>query len=177
MEEHMKRLFYSSLSLSLLLLVTGSAPVAAQVQDAPANVAAALIVKLAAFEKNIASGGDVTVYVMEAPEVAIELEKGIGQKIGSATLKTVLSGSELPGEKPAILYVGDKSKVEEAIGYTHTNKVLSMTGIPDLVNTGITLGFGVGSDGKPQIKLNLSSTVAEGLSWNPAIMKVAKTVK
>lgn len=174
----MKKLFYTFLSLSLILLAAGPvSTLSAQVQDAPANVAAALLVKLAAFEKNIASGGDVSVYVMGAPEVAKELEKGIGQKIGSATLTSVNSGDAVPGAKPSILYVGDKSKVSVATEYTHANKVLSMTGIPSLVNDGITLGFGVGSDGKPQIKLNLSSTVVEGASWNPAIMKVAKTVK
>lgn len=153
-------------------------PVNAQVKEAPANVIAALIVKLAGFEKNISgNAGDITIYVLGAADVANELKKGIGKQIGNATLKSVETGNNLPTNKPAILHVGDASKAQEAIQYTRSNKILSTTGQPNLVTDGVTLGIGVGEDGKPKILLNLTSSVEEGLDWNPAIMKVAKTIK
>jgi hypothetical protein len=149
----------------------------AQAKEAPASLAAAMITKVAGFEKGVNGAGEVDVYVLSAPEVAAELKKGVGKPIGSATLKTVDAGDGLPASKPSVLYIGDASKLDAAIKYTRANKVLSTTGLPDIVSKGIALGFGVGEDGKPVILLNLSASVEEGLDWNPAIMKVAKTLK
>lgn len=148
-----------------------------QIIEAPANVAAALLIKLSAFEKTVASQGEVVVYVLGSPKVATELEKVMGQPIGQSRLGRVLSGNDLPQEKPSILYVGDPSKLIQAIGYSKANKILSATGIPDLVKQGVTLGMGVGNDGKPKVLLNLASTVEENCVWNPAIMKVARIIK
>jgi hypothetical protein len=132
---------------------------------------------VAAFEKNIASGPEVKIYVLHAPEVAAELEKGIGTKIGNAVLKSVQSGQSLPGQPVNILVLGGAADLNAALNYTRTNHVLSITGSQDLMPKGVTVGIGIGNDGKPMIRLNLTSTIEEGLSWNPAIMKVAKTVK
>ena len=167
----------SSLVLSLSVLVGMSTMLSAQVKDAPANIAAAMLVKLVAFEKKVSSGGDISIYVLGAAEVAAELQKGIGKPIGNATLKSVESGDDLPGNKPSVLYVGNAAKLPAVTKYTHENKILSATGLPDLVSKGVTLGFGVGEDGKPKILLNLTTSVEEGLEWNPAIMKVATTIK
>lgn len=52
-----------------------------------------------------------------------------------------------------------------------------MSGLPDLASKGVTLSFGIDGDGKPAIKLNLTSTIEENVVWNPAIMKVVTTVK
>ena len=87
------------------------------------------------------------------------------------------SGNSLPSSKPSILFVADNGKDDMATKYTQENKVLSATNIPDLVSKGVTLGFGVGSDNKPKILLNVNSSAKEGLDWNPAIMKVAQIVK
>ena len=102
-----------------------------------------------------------------------ELQKIIGQ----ANIKNVESGNNLPSTTPSILFVCDKSKVDEAIKYTQDNKILSATNLPDLVTGGVTLGFGVGDDNKPKILLNINSSAKEGLNWNPAIMKVAQIIK
>jgi hypothetical protein len=150
----------------------------AQSEEAPPNVTAALIVKLAVFEKNLSgSEKDVTIYVMCAPKVAKEFKKGIGKKIGKATLKNVVEGKGLPDTKPSFFYVGNGSKVKEAIKYTRSNKIPSVTGLPQLVREGVTLGIGISKDGKPEIFLNLYSSAEEELNWNPAIMKIAKIIK
>ena len=144
----------------------------------PPNIVAALIVKLIPLEKNIGGNEeDLTIYVLGAPKVADELKKLIGRKIGNASLKNIVEGDNLPEKKPNVLYVGNASHVNNAMEYTRSNKILSITGIPELVEKGVTLGIGVGEDGKPKIILNLSSTLQEGLEWNPAILKFAKTVK
>ncbi len=162
--------------LASLILLFGS-NVIAQVQDAPASVAAAMILKVVGFEKGISAGGDVNIYVLGAADVASELKKGIGTAIGKATLKSVESGEALPGTKPTILFIGNAAKLSDCLAYTHANKILSTTGKPDLVSSGVTLGFGVGADSKPKILLNLSASSEEGLEWNPAILKVAQTIQ
>jgi hypothetical protein len=153
-----------------LLLLNGQS--LAQVKDTPAPIAAALLVKVISFEKNISSS-DITIYVLGSSEITAELKKAIGQ----ANIKNVLSGNSLPATKPSILFIGDANKIAVAIEYTRKNKILSATNIPDLVAKGVTLGFGLGDDNKPKILLNLNSSVEEGLDWNPAIMKVAQIIK
>jgi len=176
MGARMKRLQLTVAAAAVLLsLVAG--PAACQVQDAPPSIAAALTVKLAAFYKNIDTDGDVSVYVMGSPQVAAELEKGIGTSIGTSKLARVLFGEEVPGQKPSILFVGNQVNLDKALAYSRARKILTVTGLPDLVDRGVTLGIGVGNDGKPKVILNLMSTVEENVSWNPAIMKIARTVR
>ncbi|MBN2414482.1 DUF4154 domain-containing protein [bacterium] len=173
----MKRLFISIL-LTCIGISASSFPVAfGQDREAPPYVAAALIIKLAAFETNISGSDSVSIYVLGESDITEELKKGIGQAIGSATLARVEGGNTLPLEKPSILVIGANTKADMGMEYSRQYKVLSMAGNIDLVDRGVTLGFGVGGNGKPVIRLNLTSTVLENVSWNPAIMKLAKTVK
>lgn len=148
----------------------------AQVKDAPANIAAAMVIKVVAFEKTLGAGGDISIFVLGSDDIASELNKAVGKPIGKSTLKSVESGDALPASQPSVLFVADPSKFDAAVSYTSENKVLSVTGNPDLVSKGITLGFGLGDDNKPKILLNLSASANEGRDWNPAILKVAKTM-
>jgi YfiR/HmsC-like len=155
----------------------GHATLNAQSKAAPAKAAAALVVKLASFEKKVSGSGDVTIYVMGAPNVAAEIKKAIGKKMGGASLKSVEEGAGLPGSVPNILYIGGAAEVQAGITYTQKEKILSVSGLPDLASKGVTLTFGIKSDGKPEVTLNLTSSKEEDLNWNPAIMKIAKTIK
>jgi len=159
------------------VLFLSTVPSQVEAADAPPELAAALIVKLVGFEKTVAAGGDIAIYVIGAQEWAAKLKGAVGQKIGKATLASVDHGDGLPTDKPSILCLGDAAKVADVTAYTQAEKVLSVTNQPDLATDGITLALGVGDDGKPQVTLNLASSKAEGRDWNPAIMKIAKTVK
>ncbi len=144
-------------------------------KPAPANVAAALTVKIAGFNKNIT--GDVSIYVVGNDAIAAELKKAIGKKIGGGTLKSVTSGSGAPATKPSIIFISSAGSVAAITKYSRANKVLTVSNDPGIVSDGATLGVVVGDDGKPKILLNLTSSVEEGVDWNPAIMKVAQTIK
>jgi hypothetical protein len=163
--------------ISVLFLSLVSSSLHAQMKNAPANVVAAMLVKVIHFEKNIANGGDITIYVLNAQDVAIELKKAVGMSIGKSTLKNVTSGKTLPADKPSVIYFDDVSQLNAVTEHTYSNKILSATGHPDLVERGVTLGFGIGEDNKPKIILNLNASLEEELDWNPAILKIAKTVK
>ena len=149
----------------------------AQTGITPPPVAAALTIKVAAFEKHLSTTDEISIFVLKSDEVANELIKGIGTKIGNATLIRVESGDTLPDNIPSLLFIGEGSDLFKALAYTRNQKIMSVTHIDDYSSRGVTICLGVGQDGKPQIILNLTSTIEEGLSWNPAIMKVAKTVK
>lgn len=147
----------------------------AKIMNAPAKIVAPMIGKLLAFEKNIA--GNITIYVLGAPDVAAEFEKGIGKTIGRATIVKVDQGPDLPATKPTILYIGDAVKVRQVLQYTQAEKVMSTTGQPALVQSGVALGIGIGEDGKPKVLLNVTTSEREALNWNPAIYEVAQLIK
>jgi hypothetical protein len=138
---------------------------------APPEIQAALFVKLLGFDKTLS--GNISICVIGEPEFAAEMKKGIGKDIGSAKLTSVTESNGMPSEKPSIVYLGDASKFNEVIAYTKANKILSITGISELVEKGISLGIGI-SEGKPKVMLNMTSSKEEGREWNPAILKVAK---
>jgi len=162
----------------ILCLVATTAQIYSQTAETPPDMVAPLIIKLAGFEKNLSgSGKDLSIYVMGSPSMYAVLGNMIGTKIGNSTIANVMSGDDLPIIQPAILYLGNASRVDDAIKYTRSKQILSVSGIPDLVNNGITLGIGISDDGKPSVFLNMASSKEEKLVWNPAILKIAKTIK
>ncbi|MBN1980039.1 MAG: YfiR family protein [Chitinivibrionales bacterium] len=147
---------------------------AEDLQVAPVNIQAAMFIKLLAFDKNL--NGSIVVWVIGEDGFAVELKKGVGKEVGAATLGDVKSGAGLPADKPQVIYVNDSKLIADVIAYTRANKILTITGNPELVAKGVTLGIGV-SEGKPKILLNISSSKEEEIDWNPAILKIALTVK
>ena len=161
--------------LFFVLLGTSSS-LAEDVEVAPAAVQASLLVKLLAFNKHLASGCDICVHVIRCPEFAAAMKKGIGIPVGKGRISSVTEGDGLPTERPAVVYVADSSMTDAVIEYTRANDVLSMTGLPDQVEKGVTLGVGV-KEGKPKILLNVSSSKQEDIDWNPAVLKIATIYK
>jgi len=165
----MKKL--SVMALILFAGVTLSTPAFAQ--KAPPKLQAALFVKLLGFYTNLGSG-DFTIHVVGAPAVAEQLKGHVGKKVGKAKLSAISEGDGPPSNDAKVVYVG--ASVKEITGFSQANKVLTITGEPKFVNDGVTLGVKIEA-GKPKILLNLSSTKAEDVNWNPAILKVASTVE
>ena len=139
---------------------------------APAELQAAMILKLVRYYNNL-QDKEFRIHVMGAPGVARQLRIQLGRKFGKAKLKGVTSSSKLPKGEVDILYVG--VNVEEATEFTQGNKILSITGKMELVEAGVTLGVGMENE-KPKIMLNLRSSKAEGAEWNPAILRLARTI-
>ena len=162
---------FAKLVMVIALAVGLSSPLVAQ-DKAPAKLQAALLLKILAFYTNL---GDkpFTIHVVGAPDIAKELKALVGKTAGKATLNAVNEGSGAPGSPAEVVYVG--SDPAGITAYTQSNKVLSVTGIPSFVNDGVTLGIGI-ENKKPKIILNLSSSKAEEINWNPAILKVAATI-
>jgi hypothetical protein len=161
--------------LLLCAFWTGSGNAATK---APPDIVSALIIKLVAFEKNVSSdGNEISIWVIGSPELATELKKGIDHKIGKGTIISVEGGEGLPAQKPSIICISNSAQLAAVTDYSRSQKVLTVTDIPELTSQGVTLGIVTGSDGKPEVTINLTASKAEGLDWNPAIMKIAKTIK
>jgi hypothetical protein len=88
----------------------------------------------------------------------------------------VTDDATLPEKAPSVVYIGDPERFEEITRYTRAENVLSITGLPELVERGVTLGVGV-VDQKPKILFNLSASGEEDMDWNPVILKVSTIVK
>lgn len=141
--------------------------------EAPANLQAALFLKILPMCTNLGSE-PFSIHVVGAPKVAAEFKELIGKTVGKASLAGVTEGSGPPSSPTKVVYVGDKAG--DLTQWSQANGALSITGKPALVNEGVTLGVGI-EGGKPKILLNLSSTKAEKINWNPQILKVAATVE
>ena len=75
-----------------------------------------------------------------------------------------------------MFYIGDETKLFSAIMFTRTQDVLSVTGLAQMAEKGVTLNVTTAADGSPKILLDLTASKEEGLDWNPAILKIAKAV-
>ncbi len=142
----------------------------------PMDIQAALFLKLLGLNNDIAKGGNITIHVVNSEPFAKAMGRAIGKQIGNSKLAAVNNGSGAPVEKPSVVYIGNTNSLEELLNYTRANKVLSITGIPDMVRRGATLGVG-SSGGKPKILLNLASLKREGVEINPALIKIAQIIK
>jgi hypothetical protein len=163
--------------ISFLIIISFALSIFGEdIGTAPVSVQAAIFLKLLEFDKNISSGGSITVYVVGSSEFASAMKQAEGKAVGGATIGKIVEGTGLPAEKPSVVYIGSASMLSEIQKYTTSNKVLSITGLPDLASKGVTLTVGI-SEGKPKIMLNLTASKDEGIDWNPAILKVAATVK
>ena len=143
-------------------------------ENPPADLTAALILKVAGFEQGLSKKRNpLVIYVLGAPDVAESLRAGVGRQIGSAIVGKVLAGNNLPAEKPDILYVGNEVKSKVALIYSQAKKVLSVSSVPSVVRQGVSLGISVGSNRKPLILINRSASAIEGNHWNGNVNDIA----
>ncbi|OQY52029.1 MAG: hypothetical protein B6245_23970 [Desulfobacteraceae bacterium 4572_88] len=173
----MRNKFLVYLMLTLFVMLGGRCLASAQpFEKVPEKLQAALFIKVLAMSKEISGGDDISIHVVGSPAAAAEFRKAIGRKIGKSKLAEVSESDGIPLDRPVALYIGDKAQSEELIQYCRANQVLSMTGIPDLVPQGVTLGAGTSED-KLKVLLNGIASVEEKITWNPTLYKISKLYK
>ncbi len=148
-----------------------AAPEPVVAHAAPPAMQAAVLLKLLVFNKQIAAADSIVVHVVGSAEFAEALREAVGTAIGSGHLARVTEGRGLPSRKPHALYVGDAGKVRDVVAYTRENDVLSMTGLPELMQEGVTLGVGVESE-KLRVYFDAESSREEGATWEAGLLKV-----
>ncbi|MCG8699468.1 MAG: hypothetical protein MI922_15535, partial [Bacteroidales bacterium] len=112
---------------------------------APANIQVALFTKLLALNKKVNSGGDVTLYVVGNPQFAAAMKPVVGRKMGKSVFKSVQEGDAPTEPMPGVraIYAGDPKQWDAVKAYCRKHKILSITGLPELEDKGITLAVGV----------------------------------
>lgn len=157
--------------LSLFCLFSALSLNAAEV---PHKLQAALFGKIIGFNKGLV--GNIHLYIMDSDAMLSHIKKATGKKSGKAIIKTITSGSGIPSEKPHVIYIGKKvSNLSEVLEYCTKNSVMSITGNPDFVEQGVSLGLSIIKK-KPKILLGLKGSKNEKIKWNPVIFKIAKKI-
>ena len=59
---------------------------------------------------------------------------------------------------------------------SRAKQVITLTGVPDYVESGIAVGLGI-KDNKPQIIINLQAAKAEGADFNSQLLSLSKVIK
>ena len=144
-------------------------------KELPSNIQAAIMIKILKFNKDIK--GDVKVYVLDNSDFAKAIEKVKGKKLGNFIIKEVHSGSDLPKNKPDVIYCSNPNQIDKVKQFCRQQKVLSMSGNGSMVEAGLTIGIVLGDDSKPKILLNTNASKAEAIKWNPAILKFSRVIR
>ena len=77
-----------------------------------------------------------------------------------------------------IIYVcpGNENNVDAIRKLSTSKQVLTMTGMPGYVDKGLSVSIGIKNE-KPQIIINLEATKAEGVDFDPKLLRIAKIVE
>jgi hypothetical protein len=165
-------------TVTAILVISTSIFTLTRADEPLPNVAASLGLKVLSLQKQFAAKPEgITIFVLGDNNVAKAFLSWVDRSVGTMRLAKVFSGEELPAEKPDILFIGDKDKVEEAVRYTRAHGVLSMARTEKFIPQGVTLTVYLGQAGNPEITLNMSGALLEGVEVNPATLKVARVAR
>lgn len=173
------RLIFTLVMFSVVFVSSGFA----QVGKGSPSFTAEHLMKIAALNSSInVENKPISIFVLEDPPLAAELQKKVGTPIGKASITKVEQGSTPPGDKYDILYIGNPDKYLSNMGfldkvteYTRGNSVLSVTHEAILVYKGISLGV-FEENGAISYMINMKGSKAEGQKWKKSALKIAETL-
>lgn len=162
----------------------------------PAKNQALLLLRILAYDHNIANRVEnkkVTVVVLNKNTTDSDsAAAAIASALKEIAKTTKLSGNtiqvsrftfdektfDLSKVKAAAIYLapGLGDNVAAITAGSQKSKVLSFTGSPEFVTSGVSIGFGNDS-GKPVIWVNIPAAKSEGADLDVALLRVAKIVK
>ena len=148
---------------------------ARSLNEAPMNIQAALVIKLLSFNETVTQGGDLVVYVIGAPQFAQTMKPAIGRAIGKSKFSDVVvldHAPEAPPSGPAVLYVGSDEPLGDCLAYCRKHKILSITGVPALMDKDVTLRIGIDKK-KPAVLLSKALSSKETIQWDDKVWTIA----
>jgi len=176
---------------ALLVTMTDSKQAGAQAVAVPVPLQAELLVKVAAYDKNLLprAGDRVRVLIVEKPgdgdsaRVAGQLRSALHEipAIGGLPHDEVVFdfsdahalAAECRSQHVSIVYIGPGMGTDiEAIRQAFDGgNLLSVAAVPDDVRRGIVLGFGLKA-GRPNLLLNLAQARREGVALRPEVVRL-----
>lgn len=159
----------------------------------PAKNQALLLLRILAYDHNIANRVDnkkVSIVVISKTDsdsaadmvgVLREIAKSTKLAGNAITVSRVTFDEktfDLSKLKAAAIYLGPGlgDNVATITAGSQKNKILSFTGVPDYVASGVSVGFS-NDNGKPVISVNIPAAKNEGADLDVALLRVAKIVK
>lgn len=84
----------------------------------------------------------------------------------------------LQSVKPQAVYIAPLASisVQQITQSSQKEKILSMTGVPEYVDDGVSLGIGIKGD-SPEIIINLSSCKEEGIEFSSKVLGLARIIQ
>lgn len=149
----------------------------------PVKLQSALFLKILSYDRKIKN--DIKIAVLDGSnksEIESSFQAVKGQKISGYSFSVSgISLSELSSMKANsidILYVtsNNKAHISNIIKSSRSNGVLTITGIPEYVNDGLSVGIGI-KNGKPDILVNLSSSKSEDHELSSQLLKLCTIVR
>lgn len=83
---------------------------------------------------------------------------------------------ELRTRNITLLYIAPTQafRLDELLRITRSLKVLTLTGVPEYVAAGVSVGLGTEQDDRPKILINRTSAALEGADFQAYLLKLAK---
>jgi hypothetical protein len=80
----------------------------------------------------------------------------------------------------SVIYIapGNSNNISAITQASQSGKILTITGVPDYVEKGLSVGIGLkADDNKPEIIINLPISKAEGSDFDANLLKLARVIK
>lgn len=155
----------------------------AESMSVPGKLQVALFLKILSYDRAIKN--DVKIGILDGSaksDIESSFQSVQGQKISGFSFSVVdLSVSELSSMKAKgidVLYItpDNKANISNILKSSRNNKVLTITGVPDYVNDGVSVGIGL-KNGKPDILVNLSSSKSEDHELSSQLLKLCTIIR
>ncbi len=184
--------------VTIILLFFLAAAVWSQDIQVPVEQQAPLLIKILSFDRNLRRNADKQIVFAilyqkkfrKSLDVKTNFEQAISKysltKIDSLPIKIVAidisEDSDLVSivtiNRVNVIYLAPvkATNIGDITTLSRMKQITTMTGVPDYVDAGISVGVGAKGE-KPQILINLNSARAEGINFNSQLLKLAKIIE
>ncbi|WP_111978264.1 YfiR/HmsC family protein [Algibacillus agarilyticus] len=141
--------------------------------ELPDDLQAVLLSKLLPYEQSIVQQSqDLNIFIINSPGIFQAFSRL--KTNSNIKFSKIKQGDTLPEEHYQLIYLNDEKNLAGAMQYAREHNAIIATGQVELVKKGATIGTGT-EKGKPKFYLNLSSSFAAKLHWDPKVLKIVKT--
>jgi hypothetical protein len=179
------------------LLGPASRRIAAQEVAVPVAIQIPILVKILNFDRKLSerAGGGLVIGVLfqsryrtsarvaeEVCQTLLVLPAGAFGALESSCVAIDLDAtpsldSALKQQRVQVLYVSPLRAfpLENVVAVSRAGRILTLTGVPRYVETGLAIGVGMKGD-RPEIVINLAASRAEGADLTAHLLKLARVV-
>ena len=163
--------------VTLLLMVSTSA--AADSMPVPMNLQVEIIKRMFGYDKALGNEANPLVFVVHQDEGAVKPEDFVKafEVVGLVSVAVRLDALPSQIRRPSAVYLLPGTESSSVSQYCTDNKVLSISGVPELAESG-SVAVAIGeANRRPQIIVNKKRLHEEGHSFSAQLLQLAKIVQ